>query len=799
MKPGLKIIVYSCMLVMSAACSNGGNKNISFEDASQLVVDEVIQPDMLENDLIAFAHPESLQPGDVLQPYNFFGENPAPGQTSIDADAWFFWLDDAPGAKFAHENRYVFVDRQTGEVTVLEQEWWPVLNGQGLWLDDMSYYDPDNWIYSTVSLTEDEASASGGSSGLMSQRMPGTPLLQSSEGSVHALVINASNADERGADAFIDDGRNVIQKFKDAGFETTYMGPPSDPHPDRVSSPFGETSRQSDQPWRKWLEEHAGTIQPGDTLFVYVTGHGSYAEGSSYIGGKNGIVSDRKPFADVLRKYNPGVDIIVIADSCYSGGYADALEDIADVTLTASNTTWATYGDIDFVLSWVNPLFLTDLNPNDEGSEFTSSLLEGWISLLAEPEEVDRIKREADERGLGFWPFFTAEAYEDGEIYNWPARMNISYPITRFGSEKTRKVVQVQGETDDIKFCSTGELVGKSAPAHQDADYVWASWETVNGENVLRFNARFPGVDTIQPAIWGGFEIYNPSRPVSEDHEGYIFNSIGNFQLGFLAGEAMFTPRLNEVDDDGHWQNIPKPPFSGFVHDNIISVDVPGVLVPPDGNFYFYTDDGSYCDSVGLDSNNQPTGVIPYGGPSLIFTPPNFNEPASVLPLTMYDLPGGAQACDTGEAIDDPGVDIRQVDFTFPSEDSLNVDVYLGDPGPAKLDNFSLAVTLDLFYDVNYSQIYTVEFHAGEWVRSRLDPTTGALIDSDTGFNMKESTLNDLPVTKVAFEIPLADLPAQVDGINVFSFRTFEEGDPKHCDYMLGLFQPPFVIGGSTE
>jgi hypothetical protein len=786
----------SSLLLLSAACSNSASKELSHDDASQLVIDEVIQPDSLEQDLIAFGYPEPMQPGDVLEPYNFFGEDPAPGQTTFEAETWFFWIDDLPGGLFAHETRFVFVDRQSGDITVQKQEWWPVLNGQGLWLDNASYLDPENWLYSTLSMTAEETDRTGIKTRMV-RFMRMTPPPQVLENPGQALIINASGVDERGAGDFILSGKQMAEKLQNAGFKTTYMGPESDPQPERVGQPFSDSTRTTQQPWYQWLEERAGQMQPGETLAVYITGHGAYQEGDSYIGGKQGIVVDRV-LAQVLKKFNPGVDIIVITDSCKGGGFADALIDIADLTLTASSKNSSTSGDHDFTLSWINPLFTTDLNPFDEGNEFTSSLLEGWNQLSEDPAAIERIHQEAREGGFGFWPVFLAKAYEEGDAYNWASRFMFSSPIVQLGSEKTKAVVNLQGATGDLKSCSTGEPVGDAAPVQQDADHVWVSWENVGGEYVLRFNARFPGVETIDPPIWGGFEIYNPSRPVSEDHEGYIFNAVGNFQLGFLAGVTTFTPRLNEVNDAGHWQNIPNPPFSGFVHGNVISVDLPGYLVPPDGKFYFYTDDGSTCDSVGLDADGQPTGVIPAGGPLINLPTPNLDAP-DVLPRTIFDLPANPIDCATGELVDDPGVDIRQVDLSNPSGDSLNIAVVLGDPGPARLDNFSFAVSLSLFSDAKNPVLYTQQFHAGEVTRSRQNPITGDLMESGAGFTMKEGTLFGTPVTTVSFELPIDELPAQIDGLNVFSFRAMNEGDPRHCDYTLGLFQPPLLTGTGSE
>jgi len=65
---------------------------------------------------------------------------------------WFGWVDDDPQAFFEHETRYVFIDARTGEYTIETYNWWPVVNGESLWMNDEEKENPDVLIFSTIHL-----------------------------------------------------------------------------------------------------------------------------------------------------------------------------------------------------------------------------------------------------------------------------------------------------------------------------------------------------------------------------------------------------------------------------------------------------------------------------------------------------------------------------------------------------------------------------------------------------------------------------------------------------------------------
>ncbi len=290
-----------------AACASAPSAQ-TFEEARQVVLDQVVQPESLDHPVIVFALPDPLRSGDQIGPYNKEGYGPAVVPTTIEDDSWFFWIDDAPGARFCHPGRFVLISQATGEVTVAEHAWWPVLNGQGLWTEGDEYWDEGNWAFSNL------ASGPQGSSPPADGRARiglAAPSAQSA-GPGAALVINGWESGESGEADFETDADGMHDILTDAGFDVTYLGPKEDANPDRDGE--ATSSNRLD-----WLHEKSEELQPGDTLVIYVTAHGGVTEDGT--GGIGNVFEDL--LLKDLQKFDPGVHIIVILDSCYSGSFAD--------------------------------------------------------------------------------------------------------------------------------------------------------------------------------------------------------------------------------------------------------------------------------------------------------------------------------------------------------------------------------------------------------------------------------------------------------------------------------------------
>jgi hypothetical protein len=344
-----------------------------------------------------------------------------------------------------------------------------------------------------------------------------------------------------------------------------------------------------------------------------------------------------------------------------------------------------------------------------------------------------------------------------------------------------------------VQSCTPGGTTPETVPARQDVGSLSAEWIEQNNQHVLHFEAEFPDAETIDQPIWGGLEFFDPSRPVSDEHGDYVFAGMGNIQFGFFAGEGVSTPNFNYVDSDGSWQTESNPGYSVSAEDNRILVDVPSHLVPPGGTYFFYTDDGSNCDSVGLEPDG-PVGAIPPGGPIVIFDlTVGSDEPAVA---TFNDFSGDAKFCQTDSFVEDLGVDIDRVEFEYdPTVPGgwVRVDVITGDPGPASLDNFSFATIIDLTLGVESQKTFVFNHHDEITDAGELDPDSGNLIESNAQIDISEDVSLGKPGTMVSFEIPFLDFPSQVDGVRVFTYRTLMEGDSKLCDDVIIFIQPVIV------
>jgi hypothetical protein len=120
-------------------------QRVSRKDAISIIIQRHIVPPTRSDSVTAFLGRTLLQPGDILST----ADHP-PQARRISQPTWFAWIDDDPKAFFAHDTRYVFIHALTGRVEVMNARWWPVLNGQALWMSDAERRDPELIIYSDL-------------------------------------------------------------------------------------------------------------------------------------------------------------------------------------------------------------------------------------------------------------------------------------------------------------------------------------------------------------------------------------------------------------------------------------------------------------------------------------------------------------------------------------------------------------------------------------------------------------------------------------------------------------------------
>ena len=86
---------------------------ISAAAADAIVVDQVVVPDEVTENLLVFRHPTVLAAGTPVQPGEIIPGREVSGLTPA-APSYLYFIDDEPGARFEHDTRFVLVDATTG-------------------------------------------------------------------------------------------------------------------------------------------------------------------------------------------------------------------------------------------------------------------------------------------------------------------------------------------------------------------------------------------------------------------------------------------------------------------------------------------------------------------------------------------------------------------------------------------------------------------------------------------------------------------------------------------------------------
>ena len=336
-------------------------QELTKEEAIEILINQVIKPSTLDHTIYAFTLDDPLREGDKIAPWL---PEPVPASVEkfpyliyreITKPTWFFWIDDVPRGKFAHENRFVFIDAVTGDVDVQEEKWWPVLNDVSLWNASKDYWNPDNWAY-----TNDENPPPLGSFGSKNDySFVDTNIDSPSFGSEGAIVINGWSTGQTGEENFSADAFKMGLFWGTyPGFETAKVNPP-DNNQSNVHNAFNETGDNKD-------------------VVVYITAHGGVdASGEPYVScGGEKITED--DLCDMAKEH-PNTTYKWVIDSCYSGNFMDSLKELNNTAkiVTACGKNEVSYFDWD-------PK--NDPNPDDTGSEFSSGFYEDlWEEWLNNP------------------------------------------------------------------------------------------------------------------------------------------------------------------------------------------------------------------------------------------------------------------------------------------------------------------------------------------------------------------------------------------------------------------------------
>lgn len=399
---------FSTLALLLACGGDGGGDDgggaLSRDDAAALVIEELVTAG---DPVVVLGMSEPLAAGDRIVAYHPHPELEPEVAIEAETESWFFWIDDEPGAQFDHASRYAIVDRESGELTMIDARWWPTIDGAVVW-SDAAYESEADWVYADLGDgTEPRA-------GLAPELWPIADCVANGG---HAVVINGWEPDQSLREDLDDNGANMKEALTDAGLDTTYFGPTDSEGVDDTMTPAA---------LENWFAQKATELGPGDTLVVYVEGHGWVSEegrpGETQIGAV--WETDLEKW---LAGFDPGVNVVVMIEGCHSGGMLDSLTCVADLAVSATDEEHSSYGDLD----------VGDANPADSGAEWTSSMLTCWNTLMESAESRTEVGDRAQSAGTGFFTQLVGECFAGAPEHDEAHRRGLTMPKQQKGAAKT--------------------------------------------------------------------------------------------------------------------------------------------------------------------------------------------------------------------------------------------------------------------------------------------------------------------------------------------------------------------------
>ncbi len=621
-----------------------------------------------------------------------------------------------------------------------------------------------------------------------------------------AIVINGWEPGENGEENLSTDAEMMVDILHRDGFQTTYFGPENANMPDDIR----KTGLNLDAVG-EWFRTAGNQLSAGDTLVVYIASHGwATEEGEGFLAGiSEGLL---KVYLDNVEQ---AVNIVVVLQGCKSGAFIDGLMDVSDLTLTATNGTDPSYGDLDPG----GVLDIPDSNPNDRGSEFTSGFVEDWQEIRADADQREQAEARASRLMTNIWQETSALSFLSAVEKDASYHKGWSFPQAARGSAVTRPTALIDPVSDGF-VCRNGAPLQIDTPAGIDI----GSAEVVYNPtaNTIDATIEVPGVSEIDGTLFGSMEFFDPEREPSAPNSNWYLDGKGNLNFSFTISAGGKVPLTRSYTYPIGWEDAAEMQFGLDVAGNQVKLSVPSDYIPTGAKFYLSLTDGLVCDEVGLDEFGLPGGWLPrtVDDPSL-----NLDEGGSTMDghdtqfmptptledsntasetLQLYDDPfGDAATCPGGEPVDDPVVDLGQLLIEFDpaaSSDPVYMRLTLADPQATKENEYSFAVTVDLFREGDTVGSYIWQLHDGRKEVGQVDPLTRQLISSGSQPVIREQMLDGEATGVLELEIERSRIP--ILGFDQVLFRSFhmaQQSSQRTCDDLLVLLTPRIIIDTADE
>jgi hypothetical protein len=281
-----------------------------------------------------------LPPGTIIREAIPEGANSNPDNSlTVLEDSYIFLLDLKPNAFLEHPVQYIVVDKK-GSTKKIDANWLPRVNDQVP--ESFSSDTPELYTIVdrnvTIEVIEEQYSE-------WSVLNPAVLDATTEEAFLIVQGLTPNESLYTSAAYTYNNGYNFFNTYKSS-----------------LSTVIGLLDYDSSTV----LTEIDSLAANYDTITLYIIAHGS-VDGIS-LGGYNFYASQ---FANTFASH-PDVNFNFLLGSCHSGSFIDDLSAVPNVNVvkTASSTTESAFADEDSIASY------NDINPADNGTEWTSSFLE---------------------------------------------------------------------------------------------------------------------------------------------------------------------------------------------------------------------------------------------------------------------------------------------------------------------------------------------------------------------------------------------------------------------------------------
>jgi hypothetical protein len=397
---GSSLLLGSCSLIEWPFADTGMQQAVA-------VVTEQVLPDAApaEGPFVCLRLQEALPPGSVIQEDAPAGQIGASGRYepksfTVGGESYFFYLDLAPGMFYEHPVKYIVVDKNGGH-QIIDARWWPRINGE----IPEPIRNPDPFPELVVA-GDDRLSLAEG----MLMEFDFDRLVQHREGFIVVQgLMEHENLYNCAVNTYLN-GVAFFNAYKSAFSEVEGL----------VQSQAADVLDEID-------EMVAGKMNP---ITIYIIAHGGYD--GIRLGGE-WITAQQ--FHGKMAEH-PTTLFNFLLGSCHSGSFVDNLNVLDNVRVIVT----ACAADEGAAPDWDSAYGTNDHNPEDTGSEWTSSLLAAATTIVSSAD---------------LW----AEVEELAENVNIPETSALLY-IAGYGAEGSYSTL---GLTQDLDLT---HRVGATNPQH---------------------------------------------------------------------------------------------------------------------------------------------------------------------------------------------------------------------------------------------------------------------------------------------------------------------------------------------